>query len=143
MEYKFRCECPITSALDILGDKWILVIIKLMLIQDKKTFKDFTESDEAIATNILSSKLKYLEEFGIITKTQLPDNKKTNLYLLTEKGLALTPIIVELSIWSDENVRGLNKIMKDSPEIEIMKSDKTAFIKMKQENYKAKNRISY
>jgi DNA-binding HxlR family transcriptional regulator len=139
MEYKFRCECPITSALDILGDKWILVIIKLMLIQDKKTFKDFTESDEGIATNILSSKLKYLEEFGIITKTQLPDNKKTNLYLLTEKGLALTPIIVELSIWSDEYVRGLNKIMKVSPEIEIMKSDKAAFIKMKQENYRAKN----
>jgi DNA-binding HxlR family transcriptional regulator len=139
MEYKFRSECPITSALDILGDKWILVIIKLMLIQDKKTFKDFIESDEAIATNILSSKLKYMEEFGIITKTQLPDNKKTNLYLLTEKGLALTPIIVELSIWSDENVRVLNKIMKESPEIEIMKSDKAAFIKMKQENYKAKN----
>ncbi|MEI7422709.1 MAG: helix-turn-helix domain-containing protein [Prolixibacteraceae bacterium] len=139
MEYKFRCECPITSALDILGDKWILVIIKLMLIQDKKTFKDFTESDEAIATNILASKLKYMEELGIITKTQLPDNKKTNLYLLTEKGLALTPIIVELSIWSDENVRVHNKIMKDSPEIEIMKSDKAAFIKLKQENYKAKN----
>ena len=138
MEYKFRCECPITSALDILGDKWILVIIKLMLIQDKKTFKDFIESDEAIATNILSSKLKYLEEFGIITKKQLPDNKKTNLYLLTEKGLAITPIIVELSVWSDENVRELNKIMVDSPEIEIMKRDKNAFIKKIQENYKAK-----
>ena len=143
MEYKFRCECPITSALDILGDKWILVIIKLMLTQDKKTFKDFTESDEAIATNILSSKLKYMEELGIITKTQIPDNKKTNLYLLTEKGLALTPIIVELSIWSDENLREHNKIMKESPEIEIMKSDKAAFIKRKQENYRAKNRISY
>ncbi|MEI7675996.1 MAG: helix-turn-helix domain-containing protein [Bacteroidales bacterium] len=138
MDYKFRCECPITSALDILGDKWILVIIKLMLIQDKKTFKDFIESDEAIATNILSSKLKYLEETGLIIKTQLPDNKKTNLYLLTEKGLALTPIIVELSIWSDENVRALNKIMVESPEIAIMKSDKAAFIKLKQDNYKAK-----
>jgi len=142
MEHKFRCECPITSALDILGDKWILVIIKLMLIQDKKTFKDFTESDEAIATNILSSKLKYLEEFGIITKNQLPGNKKTNLYLLTEKGLALTPIIVELSIWSDENVRRLNKIMKDSPDIGIMKSDKAAFIKMLKENYKSKTGLN-
>ena len=142
MAYKFRCECPITSALDILGDKWILVIIKLMLTQDKKTFKDFTESDEAIATNILSSKLKYLEEFGIITKTQLPGNKKTNLYLLTEKGLALTPIIVELSVWSDENVRELNTIMKDSPEIEIMKSDKAAFIKMLKENYKLKTGLN-
>ena len=65
MNHKFRCACPITSALDILGDKWILVIIKQMLIEDKKTFKDFTESDEAIATNILSSKLKCLEEFDI------------------------------------------------------------------------------
>ena len=138
MDIKFRCQCPITSALDILGDKWILVIIKQMLIEDKKTFKDFTESDEAIATNILASKLKCLEELGIITKTQLPDNKKTNLYLLTEKGLALTPIIVELSILSDENVRELNSIMRDSPEIAIMKSDKNTFIKMIQENYKAK-----
>ena len=143
MNHKFRCACPITSALDILGDKWILVIIKQMLIEDKRTFKDFTESDEAIATNILSSKLKCLEEFDIITKKQLPDNKKTNLYLLTEKGLALTPIIVELSIWSDENVRELNSIMRDSPEIAIMKSDKNAFIKMIQDTYKSKNEKFY
>ena len=138
MDIKFRCQCPITSALDILGDKWILVIIKQMLIEDRKTFKDFTDSDETIATNILSSKLKCLEEIGIIIKTQLPDNKKTNLYLLTEKGLALTPIIVELSIWSDENVRELNSIMRDSPEIAIMKSDKNTFIQMIKDNYKAK-----
>ena len=114
-----------------------------MLIEDKKTFKDFTESDEAIATNILSSKLKCLEELGFIIKKQLPDNKKTNLYLLTEKGLALTPIIVELSIWSDENVRELNSIMRDSPEIAIMKSDKNAFIKMIQDTYKSKTEKFY
>ncbi|MEI6312817.1 MAG: helix-turn-helix domain-containing protein [Bacteroidota bacterium] len=143
MDYKFRCKCPITSAIDILGDKWILVIIKHMLIEDSMTFKDFIESDEAIATNILSSKLKCLEELGIIIKKQLPDNKKTNLYLLTEKGLALTPIIVELSIWSDENVRELNKIMRDSPEIAIMKSDKNSFVKMIIENYKAKTEKFY
>jgi len=138
MDYKFRCQCPITSALDILGDKWVLVIIKQMLIEDKKTFKDFTESDEAIATNILASKLKCLEELGIITKTQVPENKKTNIYLLTAKGLALTPIIVELSVWSDENVRELNSIMRDSPEIAIMKSNKEAFIQMIKDAYKAK-----
>ena len=101
MEHKFRCNCPITSALDILGDKWMLVIVKQMLMEGKENFKDFTESEEAIATNILSAKLKLLEEVGIITKNKLPNNKKTNLYLLTEKGLALTPIIVELANWSD------------------------------------------
>ena len=62
MEYKFRCDCPFTSPIDILGDKWILVIVKQMLLEGKETFKDFTESDEAIATNILSTKLKLLEE---------------------------------------------------------------------------------
>ena len=135
MESKFRCVCPITSALDILGDKWILVIIKHMLIEGKKTFKDFVESDETIATNILSSKLKCLEEFQIIVKTQHPDNKKVNYYYLTNKGLALTPIIVELSIWSDENAREFNKIMRDAPEIPGIKKNKEGFIKMIIDNY--------
>ncbi len=76
MPQDFRCNCPFTSALDILGDKWILVIVKQMLIEGKETFKDFSESEEAIATNILSSKLKLLEEVGIIIKTKRPDNKK-------------------------------------------------------------------
>ena len=65
MEHKFRCDCPFTSALDVLGDKWMLVIVKQMLIEGKETFKDFTESEEAIATNILSAKLKILVELGI------------------------------------------------------------------------------
>jgi DNA-binding HxlR family transcriptional regulator len=114
-----------------------------MLIEDKMTFKDFTESDEAIATGILSSKLKCLQELGIITKTQLPDKKKTNLYLLATKGLALTPIIVEISIWRDENVRELNSIMGDSPEIAIMKGNKEAFIQMIKDNYKTKTEKFY
>jgi DNA-binding HxlR family transcriptional regulator len=95
METKYRCNCPFTSALDVLGDKWMLVIIKQMLIENKETFKDFTESDEAIATNILSSKLKQLEEFGLITKSNLPNNKKSVYYHLTAKALDLTPIILE------------------------------------------------
>ena len=90
MQTDFRCNCPITTALDVFGDKWMLVIVKQMLIEGKKTFKDFTESDEAIATNILSTKLKLLQELGIVLKAKQPNNKKTNLYLLTDKGLALT-----------------------------------------------------
>ena len=85
MENSFRCECPITSALDIAGDKWTLVIIKQMLFERKSTFKDFTGSQEAIATNILSSRLRMLEKFEIITKSNHPENKKTNIYTLTKK----------------------------------------------------------
>jgi DNA-binding HxlR family transcriptional regulator len=76
MRQDFRCNCPFTSALDVLGDRWILVIVKQMLIEGKETFKDFTESEEAIATNILSAKLKLLEDVGLIIKRKRPDNKK-------------------------------------------------------------------
>ncbi|PWN06784.1 winged helix-turn-helix transcriptional regulator [Rhodohalobacter mucosus] len=127
MKHEFRCDCPITSALDILGDKWMLVIVKQMLLEGKETFKEFTESEEAIATNILSAKLKLLEEAGIVTKNKLPENKKSNLYLLTERGLAIAPIIVELAIWSDTHLRDFNPSIVNGEEMELLRSDKAAF----------------
>ena len=105
----FRCDFPITTALDVVGDKWTLVIIKQMLLECKKTFKEFYESEKTIATNILSSRLKNLENIGFISKVKPADNKKTNLYLLTTKGLSLTPVIIELALWTNYNV----KPMKD------------------------------
>jgi DNA-binding HxlR family transcriptional regulator len=138
MKLDFRCDCPFTSALDVLGDKWMLVIIKQMLIEDKETFKDFIESEEAVATNILSTKLKILEELGIIIKVKPPDNKKTNLYLLTEKGLALTPILVELAIWSDKHLRELNPTIQNGEGMELLRQDKTAFANALLENYRSK-----
>jgi DNA-binding HxlR family transcriptional regulator len=59
MDVKFKCNCPFTSALDVVGDKWLLVIVKQMLIEGKETFKDFTEADEAIATNIFPPNLNF------------------------------------------------------------------------------------
>ena len=139
MNNNFRCNCPITSALDVVGDKWTLVIIKQMLLEGKKTFKDFTESDEAIASNILSSRLKMLEEFKMISKEKLPDNKKTNIYLLTEKGLGLTPTIVELTLWSEENIREHHSSLKSDNRIEMVKKNKEEIIKILTKSYKTKN----
>lgn len=138
MTQEFRCDCPITSALDILGDKWMLVIVKQMLMEGKETFKDFTGSEEAIATNILSAKLKLLEEVGIITKNKLPNNKKTNLYLLTEKGLALTPLIVELANWSDNHLRDANPTIQNGEGMELLRSDKMAFAAILEKKYREK-----
>ena len=101
----FRCNCPVTSALDIVGDKWTLVLIKLMLLEQKKTFKEFSESDESIAPSILSNRLKSLLKIGFIVKQKLPENQKTNHYFLTEKGLSLTPVITELALWSHHNIK--------------------------------------
>ena len=136
MNQEFRCNCPFTSALDILGDKWMLVIVKQMLIEGKETFKDFTESEESIATNILSSKLKLLEEVGIIIKTKRPDNKKTNLYLLTDKGLALTPILVELATWSDSHLRDIHPTIINEGGIELLRKDKASFASELERKYR-------
>ena len=136
MNNKFRCNCPITSALDIVGDRWTLVIIKQMLIEGKKTFKDFSESEEAIATNILSSRLKMLEEFCIITKDKLPNNNKTNIYILTQKGLALTPVIVELCIWGDANMRDFQPGIIDGEHMDALKNNKEECIIKLQKKYR-------
>ena len=138
MKHTFRCDCPFTSALDVLGDKWMLVIVKQMLIEGKETFKDFTESEEAIATNILSTKLKLLQDLGIIIKTKRPDNKKTNLYLLTDKGLALTPVLVELALWSDGNLRGIHPTIQNGEGMEMLRNDKVAFARAVEEQYREK-----
>ena len=124
MENQFRCQCPITSALDIVGDKWTLVIIKQMLFEEKSTFKDFTESPESIATNILSSRLKLLEKFGIINKENHPKNKKTNIYTLTEKGLSFTPILIELMFWSKENIQEFHPNLNIHPELDQIKKNR-------------------
>ncbi|NET32934.1 MAG: helix-turn-helix transcriptional regulator [Cyanothece sp. SIO1E1] len=119
-----------------MGDKWTLVIVKQMLLENRKTFKDFLEADEGIATNILSTRLKWLEGFEFITKEKLTENKKTNIYRLTEKGLSLTPIIVELAYWSNLNLRELNPIMQES--IPQLMNDKEGFVELLKENYRSK-----
>ena len=124
MKNTFRCKCPITSALDVIGDKWSLVLIKQMLFEGKTTYKDFSESQESIATNILSNRLKMLESFGIIRKEKLPHNRKTNLYLLTSKGLALTPLLLELTLWSRDNIQDFNPNLNLDEQLEYAEKNK-------------------
>jgi DNA-binding HxlR family transcriptional regulator len=131
MEKKFRSGCPISSALDVVGDKWSLLIIRDMLIDHKKTFKEISDSHERIAPSILSARLKLLESYKLISKRKLPENRKENIYLLTEKGIRLTPIIIEFSLWGDTNMREFNKIYN----IKGLNSDKSYVIKTVQDSY--------
>jgi len=133
MKNKFRSGCPISSTLDVVGDKWSLLVIRDMLVQHKKTFKEISDSDEKIAPSILSARLKLLESYQLISKTKLPENKKENIYLLTKKGLELAPIITELTLWGDRHMRAFTKIDK----IKGLKADKSLIIETIQNNYKA------
>ena len=135
MSTEFRCSCPITSAIDMIGDKWSLVVIKNMLLYNLKTFKDLSETNEKIATNILSSRLKALEAKGFITKTKPANNKKTNIYLLTDKGLSLIPIIIELAIWGDTNLNEIHTSLNRDNPIEYIKLNKEKFVGVFKDQY--------
>ena len=131
MKKEFRSGCPISSTLDVVGDKWSLLIIRDMLVKQKKTFKEISDSDEKIVPSILSARLKLLESYKLIFKTKVPDNKKENIYLLTEKGIRLTPIIIEFSLWGNSNMREFNEI----DDIEGLNSDKSFAIQYVQDSY--------
>ena len=131
MKKEFRSGCPISSTLDVVGDKWSLLIIRDMLVKHKKTFKEISDSYEKIALSILSARLKLLESYKLIFKTKVPDNKKENIYLLTEKGIRLTPIIIEFSLWGNFNMREFNEI----DHIEGLNLDKILIMQTVQDSY--------
>ncbi len=131
MSHKFRSGCPISSTLDVLGDKWSLLIIRDMLIRHKTTFKDISKSDEQIAPSILSARLKLLESFHLVRRTKKKDNKKENVYLLTNKGVELAPIVIEYTLWGNKWMREFNRI----DDLDGLKADKSEVIKGIQQNY--------
>lgn len=99
-EKKRRSHCPVSFALDMFGDKWSLVVVRDLLFWGKTTYGELLEAGDGIATNVLADRLKQLEGSGIITKSRDPDNRRRYLYKLTDKGIALAPILVEMILWS-------------------------------------------
>jgi len=97
--FRPRSGCPVSISLERFGDRWSLLIIRDLMVRGYRTFKDFQESGEGIATNILADRLRRLETCGIIAAKKEPaDGRKIN-YRLTEKGIALAPVMLELLIW--------------------------------------------
>ena len=94
--------CPISTTLDILGDKWTLLIIRDLMFRGKKTYGEFLQSEEKIATNILADRLLILEKAGIVKKLAFPGNRVKNLYQLTPKGIDLMPTLLEILLWGDK-----------------------------------------
>jgi len=101
-----RSDCPISYALDFLGDKWTFLIVR-DLVQGKKFYKEFLGSKEGIATNILSDRLKKLELHGIVEKQVYEKLKTQKVYSLTPKGRDLIPVIVDITVWSAKYKEGL------------------------------------
>jgi DNA-binding HxlR family transcriptional regulator len=99
-ERNLRSNCPVNFGLESFGDKWSLLIIRDIVFWGKRKYGDFLDSDERIATNILAARLSQLEQEGILVKSPDPVDKRRDVYSLTEKGLELIPLLVEIISWS-------------------------------------------
>lgn len=105
MPKAFRSGCPLATTLDVIGDKWSLLLVRDMLLFEKTTFTEFSSSPEGISPGMLSTRLKWLETNGLLTKWKLPNNHKENVYLLTDRGIALAPVVAEVIRWGDRTLR--------------------------------------
>ena len=121
-----RSDCPVSWSLEMWGDKWSLLIIRDLILNKNCTYKDFLNAAEGIATNILSARLLALEENGFIRKVDNPGTKTRVFYKLTEMGINLYPIILEILLWSEKystNPAHIKAIIR------VAKKDKAGFIK--------------
>jgi DNA-binding HxlR family transcriptional regulator len=96
---KRRSGCPVSISLEMLGDRWSLLVIRDLMVRGLRTFREFQASGEGIATNILADRLRKLEATGIITAEEEKTDRRRVNYRLTEKGIDLAPVLLDLLIW--------------------------------------------
>ena len=104
-----RSACPIACTLDLIGDKWTMLIIRDMLYFGKSRFDEFRASPEKISTNILTARLKSMEENGLIAKSQYGAHSRRMNYELTEKGRSLGEIVKPIVAWGLANIPGTGR----------------------------------
>jgi len=98
-----RSGCPVSVALELLGDRWSLLIVRDMMVRGYRTFREFQHAGEGIATNILADRLRKLEAAGILTIEPAAGDGRSNHYRLTAKGIALAPVLLDLLIWGAQH----------------------------------------
>lgn len=102
---KMRSPCPVANVLDIVGDKWTLLVIR-DAFAGKKTYGEFQASPERIPTNILADRLKRLVGYGILQKTPYQQHPIRYTYHFTDKGFSLRPVVREILLWGEKNIAG-------------------------------------
>src|SRR6266478_6177168 len=94
-----RSACPLNATLEVLGDRWSLLIVRDLIFKGRTTYKVFLAGGEGIATNVLADRLQRLEAEGVIEKGRDAADARRLVYRLTTKGLALAPVLVEMIVW--------------------------------------------
>jgi DNA-binding HxlR family transcriptional regulator len=98
-----RSTCPISTGLELVGDRWTLLLIRDLMFAGKRHFREFLQSEEAISSNILADRLNALVANGVVTKGGDPTHAQKAVYSLTAKGIELLPLLVALSVWTQKH----------------------------------------
>lgn len=105
MNQAHRSGCPINLTLEVLGDRWSLLVIRDIIFGNRRHFRELLNgSEEGIASNILSDRLKTLVEQGVLTKADDPTHKQKAIYSLTEKGIELLPVLAQMAAWGRKHL---------------------------------------
>ena len=122
-----RSNCPINYSLELVGDKWSLLIIRDIVYFGKTAYGEFITSHEGIARNILARRLVWLVTIGILSKSPRPDDKRKDVYRLTEKGLGLIPVLLDLAEWGSEHYAD-----SDAPEswLKLVRDNRSHMIRL-------------
>jgi DNA-binding HxlR family transcriptional regulator len=118
-----RSGCPLNASIEMLGDRWSLLIIRDMMLRGSRTYKEFLDSHEKIATNILADRLRRLIAYEIIRMESDPSDGRKQIYLLTRKGIDLAPVMTEMVLWAAAHEETGNQ-----PLIRLMREDKEKFL---------------
>jgi DNA-binding HxlR family transcriptional regulator len=121
--YKRRSGCPLNASVEMLGDRWSLLIIRDMMLLGYRTFKEFLHSHERIASNILADRLLRLENYGIIASARDPSDGRRQIYSLTPKGLGLAPVLTEMVLWAAAYEDTGNQAL-----VRLIRKDKDGFL---------------
>jgi DNA-binding HxlR family transcriptional regulator len=120
---KRRSECPLNASVEMLGDRWSLLIIRDMMLRGFRSYKEFMECYEGIATNILADRLRKLVAYGIVTTEPDPSDGRKVIYLLTAKGIDLAPVLTEMVLWAAGHEETGNQAL-----VQLMRADKARFL---------------
>ena len=120
---KRRSGCPLNASVEMLGDRWSLLIIRDMMLRGSQSYKEFLQCFEGIATNILADRLHRLVDYGIITTQPDRWDGRKVIYRLTQKGIDLAPVLTEMVLWA-----AAHEDTGNQPLVQLMRKDKAKFI---------------
>ncbi|RAZ79916.1 winged helix-turn-helix transcriptional regulator [Mesorhizobium atlanticum] len=112
MATKGRSGCPISLSLELLGDRWTLLIIRDLAFGGKRHFREFLQSDEGISSRTLAERLQTLQDEGILTRSDDPSHGLKAIYRLTEAGIDLLPVLTTLGAWGSKHRKADDKLAR-------------------------------